>query len=96
MWLRRPVCVWPGRKLPKTRFVLSWFILIRVGSDFTAVLVIGTYTLLLMVQVRKAVVVFSYLWCYSLWYNLVNKSNNSCLWRILAFGAVTLSRHVDV
>ena len=27
MWLRRPVCVWPGRKLPKTCFVVSWLIL---------------------------------------------------------------------
>ena len=24
LWLHRPVCVWPGRKLPKTRFVVSW------------------------------------------------------------------------
>ena len=26
VWLRRPVCVWPGRKLPKTHFVMSWLI----------------------------------------------------------------------
>ena len=27
MWLRRPVCVWPGRKLSKARFVVSWLTL---------------------------------------------------------------------
>ena len=32
---------------------------------------------------------FSYLWCYCFWCNLVTKSKSSCQWCTLAFGAVT-------
>ena len=28
LWLCRPVCFLPGRKLPKTRFVVSWLMYI--------------------------------------------------------------------